>query len=72
MLLELPGQIPQHQEIGSVAADRAHDTLKCHDAIADRGAHAVIPPRKNTKPWKSATPGAAARSEALWPTKYLH
>ena len=43
----------------------AYDTRKCHDAIADRGAHSVIPPRKNAKPWKTVTAGALARNEAL-------
>ncbi|MBL3553445.1 transposase, partial [Rhodovulum sulfidophilum] len=47
------------------------DTRKCHDAIADRGAHAVIPPRKNAKPWKTVTAGAVARNEALRASKYL-
>ena len=65
MLPELLDQIPPEQEIGSVTADGAHDTRKCHDAIADRGAAAVIPPRKNAKPWKPNTLGAAARNEAL-------
>jgi len=32
--------------------DGAYDTRKCHEAIAARDAHAVIPPRKNAKPWK--------------------
>lgn len=45
MLPELLNQIPDDQEIGSVTADGAYDTRKCHDAIADRGADAVIPPR---------------------------
>ena len=57
----LPGQIPIGEEIGSVTADGACDTRKCHNAIADRGAHAVIPPRKNAKPWKTVTAGAASR-----------
>jgi transposase len=52
MLPELLDQIPADVEIGSVTADGAYDTRKCHDAVADRGAHAVIPPRKNAKPWK--------------------
>ena len=43
MLPELLDQIPPDQEIGSVTADGAFDTRKCHDAIADRGAHAMIP-----------------------------
>ena len=52
-------------------ADGAYDTRKCHDAIADRGAHAVIPPRKNAKPWKTITAGAVARNEALRAAKCL-
>ncbi|SFD14420.1 IS5 family transposase [Tropicimonas isoalkanivorans] len=71
MLPELLAQIPPDQEIGSVTADGAYDTRKCHDAIADRGAAAVIPPRKNARPWKPDTAGAIARNEALRATKYL-
>ncbi|SFI95816.1 Transposase DDE domain-containing protein [Jannaschia pohangensis] len=71
VLPDLLGQIPEGQEIGSVTADGAYDTRKCHDAIADRGAHAVIPPRKNAKPWKAVTAGAAARNEAQRAAKYL-
>ena len=50
MLPELLCQIPPDQEIASVTADGASDTRKCHDAIAERGSAAVIPPRKNAKP----------------------
>jgi len=46
MLPELLDQIPPDQEIGSVTADSAFDTRKCHDAIAARGAAAIILPRK--------------------------
>jgi len=56
----LLSQIPPEQEIGSVTADGAYDTRNCHDVIADRGAHAIIPPRKNAKPWKPTTAGALA------------
>lgn len=42
-----------------------------HIIRADRGAHAVIPPRKNAKPWKTLTAGAIARNEALRAAKYL-
>ena len=62
---------PADQDIASVTADGAYDTRKCHDTIAERGAHAVIPPRKNAKPWKTATAGAIARNEALRASKYL-
>ena len=65
MLPELLDQIPPEQEIASVTADSAFDTRKCHDAIAARGAAAVIPPRRNARPWKLDTPGAIARNEAL-------
>ena len=67
----LPGQIPPDEDIASVTEDGAYDTRKCHDAIADRGAHAVIPPRKNAKPWKTVTAGAVARNEALRASRYL-
>ena len=71
VLPDLLDQIPAAQEIGSITADGAYDTRKCHDAIADRGAHAVIPPRKNAKPWKTVTADAVARNEALRASKYF-
>ncbi|WP_037266482.1 IS5 family transposase [Roseivivax halodurans] len=70
-LPELLDQIPADEEVASVTADGAYDTRKCHNAVADRGAHAVIPPRKNAKPWKPSTAGAIARKEALRASKYL-
>ena len=45
--------------------DGAYDGRACRDAIADRGAEAIIPPRRNAKPWKTDSPGAGARNEAL-------
>ncbi|MEQ5872940.1 IS5 family transposase [Sagittula sp. NFXS13] len=71
MLPELLSQIPLDQDIGSVTADGAYDTRKCHNAIADRGADAVIPPRKNAKPWKPTSAGAVARNEAVNASRYL-
>jgi Transposase DDE domain len=71
LLPELLSQIPPDQEIASVTADGAYDTRKCHDASAERGAQAVIPPRKNAKPWKADSAGAAARNETLRASKYL-
>ena len=41
ILPDLLGQIPEDEQIGSVTADGAYDTRKCHDAIAERCAHAV-------------------------------
>lgn len=54
-----------------MTADGAYDTRKCHDAIAARNAHAVIPPRKNAKPWKPTSAGAIARNEAVNASRYL-
>ncbi len=71
MLPELLNQIPADQEIRSVTADGAYDTRNCHNAIAARGADAVIPPRKNAQPWKPTTADAVARNEALRASKYL-
>ena len=71
MLPDLLSQIPPDQELGSVTADGAYDTRKCHNAIAARNAHAVIPPRKNAKMWKPDTAGAKARNQAVRSSKYL-
>jgi hypothetical protein len=68
---ELLNQIPSGQDIGSVTADGAYDTRKCHEAIAARGAHAVIPPRKNAKSWKPTSDGAIARNDAVNAQRYL-
>jgi transposase len=67
----LLNQIPRNQEIGSVIADGAYDSRRCHNAIAKRGAAAVIPPRRNAQPWKPTTAGAIARNDALRASKYL-
>ena len=71
MLPEFLNQIPPDQDIGSVTADGAYDTRKCHEAIATRGASAVIPPRKNAKPCKPTSAGAIARNEAVSAQQYL-
>ena len=65
VLLDLLGQIPEGEPIASITADGAYDTRGCRDAIANRGADAVIPPRRNAKPWKKDSPGAAGRNVAL-------
>ena len=68
---KLLNQIAPDQEIASVSADGAHDALKRQDTIGERGADAVIPPRRNAKPWKTAKAGAIACNEALRASKYL-
>ncbi len=54
-----------------MTADGAYDTRRCHDVIAARNAHAVIPPRKNAKPWKPTSAGAIARNEAVKTSRHL-
>lgn len=70
----LPGllnQIPCDESIESVSGDGAYDTKGSHKAIAERGAEAVIPVRKNGKPWKENAPGAKVRNETLRATERL-
>jgi hypothetical protein len=71
VLPDLLNQIPPNQDIGSVTANGAYDTRKCHEAIAARGAYAVIPPRKNAKPWKPTSDGAIARNDAVNAQRFL-
>ena len=71
MLPGLLAQIPADEPIALVTADGACDGRACRDAIAHRGADAIIPPRRNTKPSKKDSPGAGARNEALRAIKRL-
>ncbi len=71
MLPNLLGQIPLEEAIASVSGDGAYDTKGCHEAIALRHADAIIPTRKNAKPWKANRTGAAARNEILRATRRL-
>ena len=65
MLPELLAQIPIDEPIASVSGDGAYDTQGCLDAIAQRGAQALIPPRKNARIWKKKSAGCASRNEAV-------
>jgi IS5 family transposase len=71
VLLELLAQIPEDEKISSVGGDGAYDTRKCHAAIAERDAAAVIPVRRNGQPWTKEGPGVEARNETLRATKRL-
>ena len=70
ILPELLGQIPDGEEIGTVTADGAYDTRRCHNAIIDRQATAIIPIRKNGRAWKEDCPAAISRNEALRATRH--
>ena len=65
VLPKLLEQIPPEEPIETVTADGAYDTRACHAAIAARQATAVIPTRRNGRPWKETTPGAQARNDIL-------
>jgi hypothetical protein len=71
LLPELLAQIPPDEPIETVTADGAYDTRRCHAAIIDRGAHAVIPIRRNGRAWKEDCPAALARNEILRATRRL-
>jgi hypothetical protein len=69
MLPRLLDQIPADESVASVSGDGAYDAQGCHEAIARRGAQAVIPTSKNAKPWKDQRPGATARNAILAATR---
>ena len=71
VLGDLLDQIPQDEQVDSVDTDGAYDTKHCRQVIADRQAHAVIPPRKNAKPWRDTKSISLERNELLRIVKRL-
>jgi len=69
VLPDLLAQIPADQPIATITGDGAYDTRACHTAIADRGATAIIPIRRNGRAWKEDSPAARARNETLRATR---
>jgi len=55
---------------GVATAYGAYDTRRCHTAIIERQATAIIPIRKNGRPWKEDYPAAVARDETLRATRH--
>ena len=70
VLPDLLDQIPDDEDIGTVTADGAYDTRRCHSAIIAHGGTAIIPIRKNGRPWKDDCPAARARNETLRATRH--
>ena len=66
----LLGQIPEDERIGTVTADGAYDTRRCHAPIIERQAIPIIPIRKNGGAWKEDCQAAKARNETLRATKH--
>ncbi|EXF56594.1 transposase DDE domain protein [Acinetobacter sp. 1294596] len=71
VLGDLLAQIPLDERIDSVYTDGAYDTKHCRQVILDRAAHAIIPPRKNAKPWKDQKLRSLERNELLKTVKRL-
>ncbi len=71
LLPALLAQIPPEETIGTVTADGVYDTRRCHGAIIDRCADAIIPIRRNGRAWKEDCPAATARNEILRATRHL-
>ena len=71
VLGDLLYQIPLDERIDSVYTDGAYDTKKCRQVISERQAYAVIPPRKNAKPWKDTKTHSQQRNELLRTVKHL-
>ena len=71
VLGDLINQIPSDELIDSVYTDGAYDTKLCRQVISDRHAHAVIPPRKNARPWKDKRLSSLERNELLRTVKCL-
>jgi hypothetical protein len=70
ILPDLLGQIPEAEQMGTVTADGAYDTRRCHSAIIARDAIPIIPIRKNGRPWKEDCPAARARNDTLRATRH--
>ncbi|BAQ70394.1 transposase [Rhodovulum sulfidophilum] len=71
LLPELLSQIPPDEPIDTVTADGAYDTRRCHGAIIERGADAIIPIRRKGRAWKADCPAAIARNDFLRATRHL-
>jgi hypothetical protein len=71
VLPDMLNQIPCDERIDSVSGDGAYGTKNAHTAIVERDAEAIIPVRKNGKPWKENTSGAQGRNETLRATQRL-
>jgi IS5 family transposase len=70
VLPDLLSQIPEAEQIGTVTADGAYDTRRCHTAILERDAVPIIPIRKNARAWKEDCPAARPRNETLRATRH--
>ena len=71
VLGDLLNLIPPDERIDSVYRDGTYDTKYCKQVILNRQAYAVIPPRKNAKPWKDKQARFIERNKLLKTVKRL-
>ena len=71
MLPQLLARIPQDELLHPVSTDSAYDARAYHEAIAHRYATAIIPTRRNAKPWAESRVGVRARNEILRASREL-
>ena len=69
VLPDLLSQIPGGEQIGTVTADGAYDTRRCHKAIIGLDAVLIIPIRRNRRLWKEDCPAACVQNETLRATR---
>jgi len=64
----LPDLVPQVQgEIRQVSADGASDKRRCYAVLEERGATAVIPPRRDAKIWQRGVRRSDLAISIQWP-----
>lgn len=52
VLPDLLNALPEEAALTEVSADGAYDTRSSYDALKQRGARALIPPKKNARIWR--------------------
>ncbi|GGA01569.1 hypothetical protein GCM10011326_11040 [Salipiger profundus] len=63
--VHLLAQVPANVGIAALTTEGAYGTRACLDAIAARGAAAIIPVPQNARPWKRDAVGVRTRNEIL-------
>lgn len=51
VLPDLLEQLDEADQVATVSADGAYDTARCHQAVRNKGADALIPPREGAVEW---------------------
>lgn len=67
VLPDLLGQIPEGEDLGTVTADGAYDTHRCHTRHHRSGGHSDHPDPGNGRPWKEDCPAAIAETKLCAP-----